>query len=122
MAELGDKGHWLDSLGSLEVAVRAWQEDLVNDLGGEDSVSTQQRVVIDTASKTMVLLASVDDYLLRNSFIDRRRKSLRPIVQQRMQMADSLNRAMNLLGLQKREKSIPSLQEYLQSRPTEDSE
>lgn len=120
--ELCDSGNWLDSLGSLGVAVRAWRADLVNDLGGEESVSAQQRVIVDSAAKTMLLLASVDDYLLRNSFIDRRKKSLRPIVQQRMQMADSLNRAMNILGLQKREKSIPSLQEYLESRGREEGD
>ena len=116
MGELCDSDDWLEALGPLGEAVRDWQKDLVNDLGGEDAISAQQRVVINTASKTMVLLASVDDYLLRTSFIDRRKKRLRPIVQQRMAMADGLSRAMSLLGLDKKTPPAVDLKSYLEAK------
>ena len=64
VGELRDMPEWLDSLGPVGDAVRAWQASLVEDLGGDDAISAQQRVVIDLASKTYVLLASVDDWLL----------------------------------------------------------
>ena len=87
---------------------------LVQDLGGDDAISAQQRVVIDLASKTYVLLASVDDWLLRQNPINKRKKSLHPVVRERQQLADSLARYMAQLGLERWAKPVPSLSDYLE--------
>ena len=116
VGELRDTPDWLDSLGPVGEAVRAWQASLMQDLGGDDGISAQQRVVSDLASKTYVLLASVDDWLLRQSPINKRKKSLHPVVRERQQLADSLARYMAQLGLERRQKPVQSLSEYLENR------
>ena len=76
MGQLCDSGNWPDTLGPLGAAVRDWQQALISDLGGPEAISTQQKVLVDLSSKTMLLLASVDDWLLRQSPINKRKRSL----------------------------------------------
>jgi hypothetical protein len=46
------------------VAVRKWRADVIEDLGGKDAISTQQETLIDLASKSKLLLDSVDAWLM----------------------------------------------------------
>jgi hypothetical protein len=102
-AQLEQQPQWLDQLGAVGVALRAWRRDLVTSLGGEATVSTQERTVIELATKTYLLLESVDRWLLAQpSLINKSRRALFPIVLQRQQLADSLSRYMGQLGLQRR--------------------
>jgi hypothetical protein len=95
--------NWIDALGDVGTALRAWRTDLIHSLGGEATVSTQERAVIELASKTYLLLESVDRWLLAQpSLIHKKRRALFPIVLQRQQLADSLSRYMGQLGLQRR--------------------
>ncbi len=45
-------------------ALREWRESLVADLGGPDSVTTQQLALVDTAVRSKLLVDSVDAYVL----------------------------------------------------------
>ena len=83
-----------------------WRLELVNDLGGEDNISTQQSALIDLAVKSKLLLDSIDAWLLTQpTLINKRKKSLLPVVLQRQTLADGLARYLAQLGLERRHKT-----------------
>ena len=41
--------------------MRDWRGDLVSDLGGEDGLSTQQKALVDVATRTKVMLDQIDN-------------------------------------------------------------
>jgi hypothetical protein len=96
-------------------ALREWRVELESDLGGAVAISAQQRAIIDVASTTKLLLDSVDRWLLEqeDGLVNRKRRAVYPVVLQRQQLADSLARQMALLGLERRQRSGPSLAEYV---------
>ena len=99
--ELGD--HSLDGRTSVAKALAEWKAELIDDLGGRQAISTQQTAIIDLAVKTKLLLDSVDAWLLtRPSIIDKRRRTVLPIVRERQQLADALSRYLQVLGLARR--------------------
>jgi len=109
--------HVIDRRTRWGQALAQWRTDLINDLGGTESVSTGQLTVIDLACKTRLLLDSVDAWLLRQpSLINQRRRCLYPVVRERQALADSLARYMDQLGLERRAKPVPSLSDYLASK------
>jgi len=104
----------LDRRTAVGKALAQWRSDLVADLGGAETVSTQKAAVIDLALKTKLLLDSIDAWLLRQpSLVDRRRRAVLPVVRERQTLADALARYMTLLGLERRAKPVPALGEYL---------
>src|SRR5258705_13755383 len=96
-------------------AIREWRLELEGDLGGPEAITAQQRAVLDVASVTKVLLDSVDRWLLEqeDGLVNRKRRAVYPVVLQRQQFADSLARQMAMLGLERRQRPAPSLQEYV---------
>jgi hypothetical protein len=79
---------------------QAWRADLTRDLGG--NFSTQQAALVDIATRTKLLLESVDAWLLsRPSPVNARKRALLPIVRERTQLADSLARTLTQLGLRR---------------------
>lgn len=84
-------------------ALSQWRADLIRDLGGKDSISTQQEALVDLAVKSKLLLDSVDAWLLTQpSLVNKRKKSLLPVVRERQQLADGLARYLGQLGLEKK--------------------
>jgi len=76
-----------------------WLAELIADLGGDDSVSTQQLAIIDLAGKQKLLLASIDTWLLSQpSLINARKRSVIPVVLQRQALADGLAKYLAQLG------------------------
>jgi hypothetical protein len=95
-------------------ALWQWRSELIDDLGGQEVVSTQQVAVIDLAVKTKLLLDSVDAWLLiQPSLVNARRRALLPVVLQRQQLADGLARYLAQLGLERRAKKVADLKDYL---------
>jgi hypothetical protein len=59
--------------------LQKWRRELIADLGGQDSISTQQSALIDLAVKSKLLLDSIDAWLLTQpSLINKRKKALLP--------------------------------------------
>jgi hypothetical protein len=76
---------------------------LVDDLGGEGNVSTQQQALIDLAVKSKLLLDSIDAWLLiQPTLINKRKKALFPVLIQRQQLADGFARYLSQLGLERK--------------------
>ncbi len=104
----------IDGRTSLGKALNQWRAELVNHLGGADSISKQQAVILDLAARTHLLLQSVDNWLLQQpSLVNHRKRALLPVVVQRQQLADSLARYMTTLGLERRAKPVPALRDYI---------
>lgn len=88
-------------------ALAKWRADLVQDLGGESEVSTQQAALVDLAVKSKLLLDSVDTWLLiQPSLVNSRKKSLLPVVRERQQLADGLAKYLGMLGLRRVAKEV----------------
>ena len=82
-----------------------WRNDLIDDLGGRDAISTQQAALVELAVRSKLLLDSVDMWLLvQPSLINQRKRMLLPVVLQRQQLADALARYLNQLGMERRHK------------------
>jgi hypothetical protein len=97
--------------------LREWRAAIVADLGGEDQITAMQRAVVDVATRTYLLLESVDRFLLeQSSLVNKSRRQVYPVVLQRQQLADALARYMNQLGLERRAREVPALGEYLASK------
>lgn len=64
-----------------------------------------------------LLLESVDAWLLvQPSLVNGRKRALLPVVRERQALADSLARYLTQLGLERRAKPLPSLNDYLRQR------
>ena len=109
--QLGNRA--LDGRSQASVAIRKWRAELIADLGGDDAVSTQQLAIVDLAGKQKLLLDSIDTWLLSQpSLINKRKRMLLPVVQQRQALADALAKYLSQLGLERRHK-VKSLTEIL---------
>ena len=110
----------IDRRTSVGKALDHWRDQLIADLGGDQQVSTQQLAVVTLAVRTKLLLDSIDNWLLHQpSLINARKRAVIPAVTQRQQLADSLSRLMKDLGLERRAKTVPTLQQYLETKSKE---
>ncbi len=72
-------------------ALVAWRRELLSDLGGEESVSAQQMALVDMAVRTRLYVDSLDAWLMeQESLVNRKRKSVLPVLRERQQLVDSL--------------------------------
>jgi len=82
LIDLGSRA--IDGRSSVGVALRRWKADLAQDLGGDDSISTQQETLIELAVRLKIMLDSIDACLLTQpSLINARKRTLIPLVLQR---------------------------------------
>jgi hypothetical protein len=113
--ELGERA--IDGRTAVGKTLRQWRADLIEDLGGPAVASTQQLAIVDLAVKTKLLIDSIDAWLFAQpTLVNSRRRTLLPVVLQRQQLADSLARYLNQLGLERRIQKVPDIQDYLQAR------
>lgn len=114
LTTIGNQDGWIESLGDVGEALKAWKAAIIEDLGGESEVSAMELSVVELACKTHLLLASIDRFLLeQKSLINKSKRQLFPIVIQRQTLADALAGYMRTLGLKKKSKPILSLNDYL---------
>ena len=108
----------LDKRSAIGVAARKRREELIDHCGGAEAVSPAQVILIDTAVKTELIVRAAEDYILRQEtlVVDH---ALLPVVMQRQQLADSLCRMLEKIGLDRKAREVPSLHEYIASKQTE---
>ena len=98
-------------------ALIAWREELVSDLGGEETISAQQRALVDLATRTRLYVESLDGWLLgQRSLVNARKRSVHPVLRERTQLADALARYLTALGLERRSVDVVDLETYLSSK------
>ncbi|MEE9159100.1 MAG: hypothetical protein V3U60_12015 [Gammaproteobacteria bacterium] len=95
-------------------ALLAWRAELIADLGGEEAISTQQRTLVELATRTKLYVDSLDAWIMEHgNLMNARKRAVLPVVKDRMQLADALARYLAALGLQRRTKQVQDLGSYL---------
>ena len=99
-------------------ALAEWRASLLVDLGGMDTVSTQQLALVELAVRTKLLVDSVDAFLLTDtpSLVDKRHRRLWPVVRERQALVGQLQSILRDLGLERRQQPVADLATYLASR------
>jgi len=108
----------IDRRTTVGKALAAWRADLLADLGGIESVSTQELALVEEAVKTKLILDSVDAWLLQQpTLINKRVRGVLPAVRERQALVSTLRGLLGDLGLKRRAQATPTLSEYLGQRP-----
>jgi hypothetical protein len=77
-----------------------WRSELLRDLGGEENLSAQRIALVDTAVRSKLFIDHVDAFLLeQKSLVNRRARSVLPVLHERQTLVDSLVRLLGQLGL-----------------------
>ncbi|MEO7329122.1 MAG: hypothetical protein ABI193_11115 [Minicystis sp.] len=94
-----------------------WWSDLATDLGGADQLSTQQGALVDEAVKLKLMLDSVDAWVLSQpTLVNKTKRSLLPIVRERLALVAQLQSILRDLGLERRTKDPLDLNAYLRAK------
>jgi len=110
MTLLGTKR--LDQRSAVAVAARRFTADLTADLGGDPTRA--QATLIELAARTWIMVEALDDWLMRQpSLVLHRKRTVVPVLLQRQQLADSLARTLERLGLDRKARDVTDLQTYL---------
>ncbi len=116
MQRLGSEG-WLDKLGPVGESLRAWRQGLIDDLGGEDKVSTAQLALVDLAVRSYLMLEHVDRWVLSTqNIVNKRDRKVFRVVLDRQRMADSLAKYLGMLGLERRTVGGETLTDYIEEK------
>ena len=107
----------IDGRTNMGKALNAWRSELIESLGGNEAVSVQERVIIDAATTTKLMLDSLDAWVLSQpSLVNHRKRAVWPVVGQRQALSDALVRYMTQLGLARRAKPVATLADLLAGR------
>jgi len=110
----------IDKRTAAAQALLAWRRELVTDLGGEEAVSAQQRVLVELAVRTRLYVDSLDAWIMEQpSLVNARKRSVHPVLLQRQQLADALARYMTQLGLERKAREVRDLKSYLAEHSSE---
>jgi hypothetical protein len=113
--ELG--GKVVDRRTSLGRALAEWRASLISDLGGAAEVTTQQLALIDMAVRTKLLVDAVDTFVLEmGSPVNKKRRSLWPVVRERQSLVTQLQSLLRDLGLERKARDVTDLTVYLAER------
>jgi len=95
----------------------AFRNELVAALGGDTELSPQRRKLVDLASRAALYLDHLDAWLAeQHSLINRRSRSVLPVLLQRQTLADHLARLLDKLGLDRVPQKVSDLASYVERR------
>ena len=107
----------LDGRSAVAVAARRWKADVESDLGGD--LTRAQETVLELAAQTWVMVQALDDWIMRQpSLVNARKRMVVPALLQRQQLADSLCRQLERLGLERKVREV-TLDDWLEQRAAE---
>ena len=115
MAKVSARGlDALDRRSAGYLALKKWREELVNDLGGEENLTAQVRLLVEIITRSKLFLDNVDLFLMeQSSVVNRKRKAMLPLLRERQSLANSILNQLSQLGLERKEKRVESLPEFL---------
>jgi hypothetical protein len=87
----------VDGRSALERLKADWKAEIRAARGGQ--LSPQLEVLLEVASNTWLMLSSADDFILEHGVVNKRKGSLRPIVEQRARLVRSLRELLGAIGL-----------------------
>jgi hypothetical protein len=93
---------------------------LANGLGGQEVLSPQESIVIELIAKKKVLEETAYNHIVTmSSAVNKRTRGFYPLVREWSALGDSIVKSLAILGLQRRARPLPSLQEYMAQREAE---
>jgi len=101
----------IDRRSTAGVFMRRLKQDLTDQVGGD--VSPARAVLIEEAVKTALIVKATGDYILRQGDGLVRDGALLNIVLQRETLVTSLARLLQAIGMERAQKRLPDLVEYL---------
>ncbi|MGA3177421.1 MAG: hypothetical protein ABSE19_08740 [Candidatus Acidiferrum sp.] len=100
-----------------------WRRELFTALGGEDDLSPQKKMLVELATRQRLIISHIDAFIFSlPSLINRRKKIAIPIVMQRATLAESLQKTLDRLGLEKQMKKVEELDAWIERRAKEKAE
>ena len=102
----------LDGRSALSQSIAKYRAELTASLGGSDNLSAQENTLVEMCSRDWLMLQHIDAYLFQTGIFNKKRRQAYALTVQRMQLADSLTRRLQALGLQRRAKPL-TLNDYL---------
>jgi hypothetical protein len=93
----------LDGRTVMAREVRRWKDDVRRELGGD--LTRAQETILEAAAQSWVILASLDDYIARQSSLVTKKRRVIDVVTQRMQIAEGLAKHLERLGLERRSRN-----------------
>jgi hypothetical protein len=92
---------------------------LLASLGGADNLSAQEQLLVGEAAFLVLQLTAINTWLAKQpQLVDRRKRSLHPVVSQRLGLVSTLRAVLSDLGLKRRQKEVESLETYLRAKST----
>lgn len=83
-------------------------------LGGQEKISPQKTALVDVVVRIRLYIDHIDGFLMeQKNLVNRKRKTILPILRERQGLVDSLGRLLSLLGLDFHEKPIRTLAQYV---------
>jgi len=87
----------------------AWIEDM----GGPEAISAKQMTLLDAALRTNLYVQHLDSFLMQQaSLVNFKKRSVIPVLRERQVLVDSLARILSMLGLERKERSALTLEDY----------
>lgn len=122
MARVSVKGmKALDRRSAGYRALVEWRVELMRDLGTEESLTAQEKVLVDLVLRTKLFLDHIDSWLMtQESLVNKKKRSLYPVMAQRNSLTNVMVNLLGQLGLERREKKMPGLMEYIAERKKHD--
>lgn len=105
----------LDKRTRAALLCREFRDDLRRDLGGD--VTRAQEALIETSAVNWLILQSIDAFILQqDTLVNKKTRSLIPVVVQRRVVADSLVMCLEKLGLERKAEKVEDLVQYLKAK------
>ena len=100
-----------------------WRKALIDALGGQTDLTPQREMLVELATRQRLIISHIDAFIFGlPSLINRRKKSAIPIVMQRATLAESLQKTLDRLGLERQMKKVEDLDAWIERRAKEKEE
>jgi hypothetical protein len=102
----------IDSRTQAARSLMQWRQELLRDLGGPD-LSAQKMALLEMVVRSRLFIDHIDAWLLQQDcLLNKKKKCVIPVLQQRQSLVDSLSRLLAQLGLERVARAM-SLSEYI---------
>jgi hypothetical protein len=99
----------LDGRSAVAVAVRQFKADVTADLGGD--LSRAQATILEDAAQSWIIRQALDDWIARQPSLVTKKRTLLPIVGERLKVAEHLAKQLDRLGLERRAKAVQDVRQ-----------
>lgn len=107
----------LDMRSEAGQAIKRLRLQLEADLGGQESLSCQERILVDRIAKKVLIVEALETYALsRKSIFKRNGELIGCLGRHYLSYTEALRRDLLAVGLGRRAKDVPSLSDYLSDR------